>query len=30
MNEMQYKQNQFWFLGKNLKVKHINAIKYMF
>ena len=30
MNEMQHQQNQIWFKGKNLKIKHINAIKYMF
>ena len=30
MNEMQYQQNHIWFKGKNLKIKHINAIKYMF
>ena len=30
MNEMQLQQNHIWFKGKNLKIKHINAIKYMF
>ena len=30
MNEMQHQQNHIWFKGKNLKIKHINAIKYMF
>ena len=30
MNEMQQQQNHIWFKGKNLKIKHINAIKYMF
>ena len=30
MNEMQHQQNLIWFKGKNLKVMHINAIKYMF
>ena len=30
MNEMQHQQNHIWFKGKNLKMKHINAIKYMF
>ena len=26
MNEMQHQQNHIWFKGKNLKIKHINAI----
>ena len=30
MNKMQHQQNHIWFKGKNLKIKHINAIKYMF
>ena len=30
MNEMQHQQNHIWFKGKNLKIKHINAIRYMF
>ena len=30
MNEMQHQQNHIWFKGKNLKINHINAIKYMF
>ena len=30
MNETQHQQNHIWFKGKNLKIKHINAIKYMF
>ena len=30
MIEMQHQQNYIWFKGKNLKIKHINAIKYMF
>ena len=30
MNEMQDQQNHIWFKGENLKIKHINAIKYMF
>ena len=30
MNEMQHQQNHIWFKGKNQKMKHINAIKYMF
>ena len=30
MNEMQHQQNHIWFKGENLKIKHINAIKYMF
>ena len=30
MNEMQHQQNHIWFKGKNLKIMHINAIKYMF
>ena len=30
MNEMQHQQNHIWFKGGNLKIKHINAIKYMF
>ena len=30
MNEMQHQQNHIWFKGKNLKIKHINDIKYIF
>ena len=30
MNEMQHQQNHIWFKGENFKIKHINAIKYMF
>ena len=30
INEMQHQQNRIWFKGKNLKIKHINAIKYLF
>ena len=30
MNEMQHQQNHIWFKGEKLKIKHINAIKYMF
>ena len=30
MNEMQDQQNHILFKGENLKIKHINAIKYMF
>ena len=30
MNEMHHQQNHIWFKGKNLKIKHINANKYMF
>ena len=30
MNEMQHQQNHIWFKVKNLKIKNINAIKYMF
>ena len=30
MNEMQQQPNHIWFKGKHLKIKHINAIKYMF
>ena len=30
MNEMQHQQNHIWFIGENLKIKHINAIKCMF
>ena len=30
MNEMKHQQNHIWFKGENLKIKHINAIKYMF
>ena len=30
MNEIQHQQNHIWFKGKNLKIKHINAIKYTF
>ena len=30
MNEMQHQQNLIWFKGKNLKIMHINAIKYLF
>ena len=30
MNEMQHQENHIWFKGKNLKIKHIIAIKYMF
>ena len=30
MNEMQHQQNHIWFKGKYLKIKRINAIKYMF
>ena len=30
LNEMQHQQNQIWFKLKNLKIKHINAIQYMF
>ena len=30
MNEMQHQQNHIWFKGKNLKMKHINVVKYMF
>ena len=30
MNDMQHQQNSIWFKGKNLKIKHINATKYMF
>ena len=29
MNQMQHQQNHIWIKGKNLKIKHINAIKYM-
>ena len=29
MNEMQHLHNHIWFKGKNLKIKHINAIKYV-
>ena len=29
-NEKQHKQNPIWFKAKNLKIKHINAINYMF
>ena len=29
MNEMQHQQNHIRFKGENLKIKHINAIKYM-
>ena len=30
MNEMKHQQNHILFKGENLKIKHINAIKYMF
>ena len=30
MNEMQHHQNHVWFKWIHLKIKHINAIKYMF
>ena len=30
MNEMQHQHNHIWFKVKNMKIKHINAIKYMF
>ena len=30
MNELQNQHIHIWFKGKNLKIKHINAIKYMF
>ena len=30
INEMQHQQTHICFKGKNLKIKHINAIKYMF
>ena len=30
MNEMQHQQNHICFKGKNFKIKHINAIEYMF
>ena len=30
LNEMQHQQNHIWFKGKNLKIKHINDIKYIF
>ena len=30
MNEMQYQQNHICFKEKNLKIKHITVIKYMF
>ena len=30
LNEMQHNQNHFWFKGKNLKIKRINDIKYIF
>ena len=30
VTELQHQQNHIWFKGKNLKIKHINAIKYMF
>ena len=30
MNEMQHQQNHIWFKGKNLKILHKNAMKYMF
>ena len=29
MYEIQHQQNHNWFKGKNLKIKHINAIKFM-
>ena len=29
-NEKQHQQNHIWFKGKNLKIKHINAINYKF
>ena len=29
MNEIQHQQNHIWFKGKNLKIKHVNAIKFM-
>ena len=30
MNEMQHQQNHIWFKRKNLKIKQLNAIKYLF
>ena len=29
MNEIQHQQTHIWFKGRNLKIKHINAIKFM-
>ena len=30
MNDMQHQQNLIRFKGKNLKINHMNVIKYMF
>ena len=29
MNEIQHQQIHIWFKGKELKIKHVNAIKFM-
>ena len=29
MNEIQHQQNNIWFKGKNLRIKHVNAINFM-